>query len=154
MKRNGCTTGRFLHCINPRGALHPSVLQLQDGSLHYLWGIDESSEGKFEESTALYYQSETDGKTIKLTDAYQSKAIAAEKRIVICYTRKRSPEKVYFRVLLNGELGPENEIEAAKGRKNKLWSDYMVLNSDSNLIWFVNTLARNTVYELKLVDEK
>jgi len=130
----------------------PTVLQLKDESLHYLWRIEEGREQG--EATGLYYQAEAEGKTVKVSSGYQYRAIAVGDRIVICYTLEDSPEKVFFRVINHGALGPVSEITAAKGRKHNLWSEYMLLSSESDRIWFVNTINRNTLYELKLVDTK
>jgi hypothetical protein len=133
-------------------ANQPTVLQFKDGSLHYLWRIDEgANQGK---ATGLYYQAEADGKTVKVSNAYEYRAVAVGNRIVVCYTQEDSPEKVFFRVIQHGILGAESAIAAAKGRKNNLWSEDMALHAEFARIWFANTLARNTVYELKLVEAK
>ena len=131
-------------------ANEPTVLQLKDESLHYLWSIDEGE--RRGEDTGLYCQAEADGKTVKVAGACQYRAIAVGDRIVLCYALEGSPEKVFFRVSHHGTLGPESKIEVAKGRN--LWSEYMLLHSEGDRIWFVNTLAANTVYELKLADAK
>ncbi|MGH7169267.1 MAG: hypothetical protein ACRELG_03185 [Gemmataceae bacterium] len=130
----------------------PTVLQLADESLHYLWGIDGGT--KNGAATGLYYQAEADVKTVKVCDSYDYRAVAVGNRIVVCYTLKRSPEKVFFRVINHGVLGPVSEITAAKGHKFNLGPEYMLLYSESGRIWFVNTLTRNTLYELKLADAK
>jgi hypothetical protein len=133
-------------------ANEPTVLQLEDASLHYVWKIDKGA--KQGEATGLYYQAEADGKTVKVAGGYRYRAIAVGGRIVVCYTLKDSPTKVFFRVIRNGALGPVTSITAAKGREHNLWSEDMVLYSESDRIWFVNTLATSTLYELKLVESK
>jgi hypothetical protein len=131
-------------------ASDPTVLQLKGDSLHYLWRIDEGA--KRGEATGLYYQAEADGKTVKICDGYEYRALAVGDRIVVCYTLDGSPEKVFFRVINHGALGPVSEITAGKGRKHDLQSEYMLLSTAAGRIWFANTLRRNTLYELRLVD--
>lgn len=126
------------------------VVQLADESLHYLWGIDGGT--KNSDATGLYYQAETEAKTVKVADGYHYRAITVGNRIVVCYTLKQAPNKVYFRVINHGVLGPVSEITIAKDRKYNLWGKYMLLYAEAGRIWFVNTLARNTPYELKLAD--
>lgn len=133
-------------------ANEPTVLQLADESLHYLWRIDEGAEKGA--ATGLYYQAEADAKTVKVSDGCDYRAIAVGNRIVVCYTLKQSPEKVFFRVINHGVLGPVSEFTAAKGRKDPLRMEYLLLYAESGRIWFLNTLARNTLYELKLADAK
>jgi hypothetical protein len=134
------------------GPSEPTLLQLQDESLHYLWRTNEGPDQT--QPASLHYQAEADGKTVKLASTYQYRAIAVGDRIVVCYTVKDSPEKVFFRVINHGALGPVSEITVGKGRIHNLWSENMVLYSEAERIWFVNTLATNTIYELKLVDAK
>ena len=76
-------------------AADPTVLQLPDESLHYLWKVDEGEHQG--EATGLYYQAETDGKTEKLSSAQEYRAIAVGNLIVVCYSMAESPEKVFFR---------------------------------------------------------
>jgi hypothetical protein len=136
---------RFVSSAN-----EPTVLQLPDGSLHYLWRIDEGARPT--EATGLYYQAETDGKTVKVCSSYDYRAIAVGDRIVICYTLKGSPEKVFFRVINHGTLGPVSEIVVAKGREDNLDLEWLVLHADAHRIWFANSLKANQLYELKLAD--
>ncbi len=131
-------------------ANEPTVLQLPDGSLHYLWRIEPGA--KPEKEAGLYYQAEADGKTIKVSDGCQYRGAAVGDRVVVCYTREEAPEKVFFRVIKNGTPGPERALVAAKGQKHELWSKYMVLHHETGRLWFTNTLTRNTLYELKLKD--
>lgn len=128
-----------------------TVLQLADESLHYLWGIDGGK--KNGSVTGLYYRAESDSKTVKVSDGYDYRAIPVVNRIVVCFTLKQSPNKVYFRVINHGVLGSVNEITIAKNQFN-LGSEYMLLYSESGRIWFVNTLERKKLYELKLADAK
>src|SRR5262249_54436517 len=134
------------------GADEPTVLQLKDESVHYLWRMDKSAEPT--PATGVYYQAEADGKTVKVANARQYRAAAVGDRIVVCYTLDDQPDKALFRVINHGALGPVKEITVAKGRKHNLWSDYMLLHAETDRIWFVNTIASNTVYELKLADAK
>jgi hypothetical protein len=136
-------------------ASRPTVLQLKEDSLHYFWRVDQGGNDKETEASGLYYQAEADGKTIKVStscDGYR--AIAVGDRIVVCYTLKKAPEKVFYHVIRKGNLGPETEIVAAKRREFNLWTEDMQLYSEADRIWFVNTLERNTLYELKLADDK
>jgi hypothetical protein len=144
------TIFRLDKCVS--SANEPTVLQLKDGSFHYVWKIDEGS--KQGEATGLYYQAEADGKTVKVGGGFHYRGIAVGGRIVVCYTLEGSPTKVFFRVIRHGAPGPVTAITAARGWKDNLWSEYMVLYSESDRIWFVNTLSTNTLYELKLVDSK
>ncbi len=133
-------------------ANEPSLLQHKDDSIHYLWRVDEGA--KQGESIGLYYQAEANGRTVKVSSSYEYRAITDGDRIVVCYTLETTPEKVYFRIIQHGSLGLVSEIVAAKGRKHNLWSKYMVLYSEADRIWFVNTLTRKALYELRLSDEK
>ncbi len=131
-------------------ASSPTVLQTKDGALHYLWRISEGADGG--RATGLYYQAEADGRTTKIAGAHEYRAITVGDRIVVCYTLEASPEKVFFRVLHHGAPGPVFELMAAKGQKDNLWSQDLVLYAESNRLWFVNTLSRNTLYELEMVE--
>jgi hypothetical protein len=133
-------------------ANEPTVLQLKDESLHYVWKIDEGArQGK---ATGLYYQAEADGKTVKVGSGYQYSATAVGDRIILCYTLKDSPNQVFLRVIHHGALGPRNDINIGKAEEFNLGSEYLLLYAEADRIWFVNTLARNTLYELKMVDQK
>jgi hypothetical protein len=134
-----------------------TVLQTTDGSLHYVWGIQdptrlEPEQAKDGKLAGVYYQAEAEGTTVRVSAGEHYRAIAVGDRIVICYTLKSAPNSVYFRVIRNGTLGPVTEITAAKGREHNLWSEYMALYAEGDRIWFVNTIAPNTLYELRLVD--
>ena len=82
----------------------PTVLQLEDASLHYLWKIDEGQNRG--EATGLYYQAEAEGRTEKISGGRQFGAIAVGNLIVVCYTLAESPEGVFFRVINQGARGP------------------------------------------------
>jgi hypothetical protein len=133
-------------------ASEPTVLQLKDDSLHYLWRIDEGATRG--DATGLYYQAEADGKTVKISNAREYRAIAVGNLIVVCYSTTESPEKVFFRVINHGALGPASEFTFAKGEEHNVDTEYMVLYAESGRIWFANTLTRDTLYELKLEDAK
>lgn len=133
-------------------ASEPTVLRLNDESIHYVWKIDEGE--RKSEASGLYYQAEADGKTVKVCDARRGhRAVAMGDRIVVCYTLEDSPEKVFFRIIRHGTLGPVTEIVAAKGRKHNLWSEYLLLHGEADRIWFVNALTANRVFELKLAEQ-
>jgi hypothetical protein len=72
----------------------------------------------------------------------------------VCYSLKKAPDKVYFRVIRHGAPGPVTEITVAKGRDYYLWAEDMALYAEGDRIWFVNTLLPNALHELKLVDAK
>ena len=135
-----------------------TVLQFKDGSLHYLWGLndrrdDRDPKGKKRERLdGLYYQAEADATVLKVGGGNDHRAIAVGDRIVICYTEESSPNQVFFRVIRNGALGPVTEVTIAKDRKHNLSAEYMVLYAESDRTWFANTLEPNTLHELKLVD--
>ena len=132
-------------------AKNPTLLQLEDGSLHYLWTIDEGL--RQGELTGVYYQAEADGRTQKVSSARDFRAVAAGKLIVFCYTLADSPEKVFFRVINHGALSPVTEIAAAKGGQHRLRRECMILSTQgADRIWFMNTRVANSVFELKLVD--
>jgi hypothetical protein len=136
-----------------------TVLQFKDGALHYLWGIKDlrdgtDAKGKKRERQGLYYQAEADAIPVKLGDGCHHRAIAIGDRIVVCYTREKAPDRVYFRVIRYGAPGPVSAITVAKGREYNLWAEDMVLYAEGDRLWFVNTLMPNTLYELKLVDTK
>jgi hypothetical protein len=133
-------------------ANEPTVLQLEDDSLHYLWKIDEGA--KQGEATGLYYQAEAEGKPEKISTGYEYRAVGFGNLIVLCFTLPASPEKVFFRVINHGALGPVSEITAAKGSENNLETRDMLLSAASDRIRFMSTLTTNTVYELKLQDAK
>jgi hypothetical protein len=139
---------------------HGTVVQAADGSLHYLWGTWDRRDASDPKSTkrdrlaGCYYQTETDAVTVKAGDGYHHRAIGLGDRIVVCYTQENSPDHMYFRVIRHGTLGPVTEVTIAKGREHNLWAEYMVLHAELDRIWFVNTLAPDTLYELKLVDAR
>ena len=125
-----------------------------------MWGIDDRRSNAGQDNkkkgalAGLYYQAEADTNTVKIGSAHDHLAVAVGDRIVVCYTQESSPDKVYFRVIRHGKSGPVSELAVGKGRKNNLSSEYMALYAESSRIWFVNTLAPNTLYELELVDAK
>jgi hypothetical protein len=135
-----------------------TLVHLNDGSLHYLRGIDdrrsvEEKKGKGQVA-GLYYQAEADATTLKVGSGNEHIAVAVGDRVIVGYTENNAPDKVFFRVIRHGTLGPVTEVAIAKGRDHNLSSEYMTLHSEGDRIWFVNTLAPNTLYELKLVDAK
>jgi hypothetical protein len=133
-------------------AKEPTVIQLKDDSVHYFWRVDEGN--RKEEASGLYYQAETDGKTVKLGKTEEYRVVTDGKRIVVCYTQKDSPKKVFFRVLANGALGPVSELKAGREDEYNLSLEYMVLYAAGDRIWFANTIEKDTLYELKVVDVK
>jgi hypothetical protein len=132
-----------------------TVLQLSDGSLHYMWGTwdrGNDAEKNAAARTALYYQSEADTTTVKVADGCHYRAVTLGDRIIVCYTLEKAPDKVFFCVIRHGTVGSVSEITAAKGREHNLWSEDMAFYSEGERIWFMNTLRPNTIYEMKLVD--
>jgi hypothetical protein len=133
-------------------------LQLQDGTLHFLWSInsrrnDADPKGKKRDNpNGIYYQAEGDATTLNVSDGNHYRAVSVGERIVICYTQEIAPNKAYFRVIGHSTPGPVTELTIAKDRKHNLWTEYMVLYREADRIWFVNTLAPNTLHELRLVD--
>jgi hypothetical protein len=133
-------------------------LQLQDGTLHYLWSLeyqrddDEPTGKEGDKPNGIYYQAEADSTNLKVGDGIHYCAISVGDRIVVCYTKETAPNKAYFRVIRHGALGPVTEVTIDKDRKHSLWTEDMILHAEADRIWFVNTLAPNGLYELKLVD--
>jgi hypothetical protein len=130
----------------------PTVLQLEDKTLHYLWKVNEGY--KPGPATGLYYQAEADGKSLKVASGHEYRAVNVGNRVVVCFTQLNQPDKLSFFVIRHGIAGPVTEIEVAKGREHNLWSEDMVLYADGDRIWFVNTLASNTLFELRLVESQ
>src|SRR5262249_13017033 len=96
-----------------RGSLRePTVLQRKDGSLHFLW--KSSDDLREREASSVYYQAEPDGKTVKVASAAHYRAVSTGDHIIVCYTVKDAPEKVCFRIIKNGVLGPVAEITLDK----------------------------------------
>jgi hypothetical protein len=78
--------------------------------------------------------------------------IALGSKMVVCYTLEDKPNKVIFRVIQDGTLGPETAVTIARVREHNLWGKYIVLvSAGKDLLWFVNTQEVNTFRELKLV---
>src|SRR5262249_26431175 len=94
----------------------PQVRRTADGPLHDFWKVDEGA--KKGEPSGLYYQSEADGKTVKLAAAVQFRAAVVGDRIVVCYTLEQSPRAVYFRVIGRGAPGPVSELALAPGAEH------------------------------------
>src|SRR5262249_15630264 len=101
-------------------------------------------------SAGTYYHSEALGKTIKISDGYQFSAVPCGNRLVVCTSDEASPNKVFFRVIRNGTIHPPTEITIAQDRKHDLWLEYMAIASNADRIWFMNTLATDAIYELRL----
>jgi hypothetical protein len=133
-------------------ANRPRVVQLANKSLHYVWRVDTGQEKT--KSAGTYYHSEAHGKTIKVSDGYQFGAVACGNRLVICSSDEAAPNKVFFRVIQNGTIHPPTEITIAKDRKHDLWLEDMAIAAGADRIWFMNTLATDLVYELRLSDGK
>jgi hypothetical protein len=133
-------------------------LQLQDGTLHCFWSLNYRRDGAGPKGkgqakpNGIYYQAEADATPRKVADGDHYRAIAMGDRIVVCYTQESAPNTAFFRVIRHGALGPVTAVTIDKGRENNLSEDYMVLYADAERVWFVNTLAPNTLHELRLVD--
>lgn len=153
VKQRSWLHNRQVHSVESGWLRDATVLRTADGTLDYVWAIEAL--GKKNGAIAgLYYQAESDAITVKLGNGYHHRAIAVGDRIVVCYTQEDVPEKAFFRVVYRGSLGPVTEITAAKGRKDELSAEDMVLHAETDRIWFVNTLMPNTLHELTLVDVK
>src|SRR5205823_5331896 len=64
------------------GSAHdPTVLQLDDKTLHYLWKVDKGLNP--EPAKGLYYQAEADGKTVKLSPACEYRAVGIGNRVLV-----------------------------------------------------------------------
>ncbi|HZZ82535.1 MAG TPA: hypothetical protein VFE62_28810, partial [Gemmataceae bacterium] len=130
-------------------ANRPTVLQLANGSLHYQWHVNEGERPSA--ASGLYYLAESENKQIKLANSYQNCAVRAGDHIISCYTLDNAPDKVFFRVISHGVPGPITEIVASK---QALWTENLLLHFDGERIWFMNSLATQALYELKLSDSK
>jgi hypothetical protein len=131
-------------------ANRPKVMQLADKTLHYVWRVDTGQEKT--KSAGTYYHSEAHGKTSKISDGYQFGAVPCGNRLVVCTTVEAAPNKVFFRVIHNGTIHTPTEITIAQDRKHDLGLEYMALATDADRIWFMNTLASDAIYELRLSD--
>lgn len=132
------------------GSSHPALAMLEDKSIHYLWSIDEGY--KPTDDTGLYYLAAGAKAPVRLSSSVEFKAIAQGSKLVVCYTVKKSPNEVFFRVVQGGVPGPERALTIARGREHNLSKEYMVLASaGKDLLWFVNTQEINTFHELKVV---
>ncbi len=131
-------------------ANRPRVVQLADKTLHYVWSVDTGAEET--KSAGIYCHSEADGRTIKVSDGSEFGAVSCANRLVVCTSDEFAPDKVSFRVVHNGTIHPPTEITIAQNRKSELWLEYMALAADADRIWFMNTQATDTLYELRLAD--
>jgi hypothetical protein len=137
-----------------------SIVQTADGSLHYFWGIldrrdaSDSKGQKRELLDGLYYQAEADGVTIKVGSSYRYRATALGDRIIVCSMMENAPHQAYFRVIRHGVVGPTTDLAIVKKGVDHLWTGDLILHANQDRIWFVNTLAPDKLYEMKLVDIK
>ena len=129
-------------------ANRPRVVQLADKTLHYVWRVDTGQ--RKTKSAGTYYHSESHGKTIKVSDGYEFSAAPCGNRLIVCSSDDAAPNKVFFRVIHNGTVHAPTEIAIGKNREHGLGLEYMALAADADRIWFMNTLATNVVYELRL----
>lgn len=153
---------RVLHnreLLRLKSASGGSMFQFDDGSLHYLWGVndrEQTPKGDIKRGplTGLYYQAEADATTLKIGGGHDYRAVAVGGRIITCYTMEGAPDKVFFRVIGRGTLGPETEVTIGKGRKHPATSEYMALHAEAERVWWANTLESDVMFEMRLVDAK
>jgi hypothetical protein len=129
-------------------ANRPKVVQLADRTLHYIWKVDTGQ--RRTKAAGTYYHSEAHGKTIKLSEGYKFSAVPCGNRLIVCTTDDGAPKKVLFRVIHNGTVHPPTELTITNDLDHGLYLEYMALAAGSDRIWFMNTLATDTVYELRL----
>lgn len=132
-------------------ANRPRVVQLADKTLHYIWRVDTGEEKT--KSAGTYCHSEAHGKTSKISDRYEFGEVCCATRLVVCTAEEAESNKVSFRVIHNGTVHPPTEITISQNREHVLRSEYMALAGDEDRIWFMNTRATDTLYELRLEDE-
>jgi hypothetical protein len=132
----------------------PAVHILGDGSIHHLWNVDEGEHRST--ASGLFYQAKDSGQTIQLAVPHNGfKSLVVNNQIVVCYALENDPMKVYFRVIRDGKPGPVTSITLAKQPYHALWSDSMVLGSDSDdKFWFIATHDAGTLYQLEVTDGK
>ena len=101
-------------------------------------------------SVGTYYHSESHGKTIKLAEGVKFRAVPCGNRLVVCTTDDAAPKKVLFHVIHNGAAHAPTELAIANESDHGLYGHYLALAADSDRIWFMNTLATDVIYELRL----
>lgn len=131
-------------------ANHPVVLQFPDKSLHYVWRVDEGLGGK--DGRGLFYQAESDGKTVKVSDSHQARAIAVGDRIVVAYSNEAAPNKVFFRVINRGSVGPATELVIGEKREHNLSLTEMAFGADGNRIFCASSAMKDAIFEFRLAD--
>jgi len=129
-----------------------TALQLNDDSLHHLWSVDGRKEHA--KLTGVYCQAESKLDPFKVCAGQHYRAIAVGNRIIVCYTLENALTKVFFRVIHNGMMGPVSEIAVENKLDYSLWRDSIQLHAEGDRIWFVNTMAPDTVYEFRIADRK
>jgi hypothetical protein len=127
-----------------------TALQLNDDTLHHLWSVDGLKEHA--KLTAVYCQAESNLEPFKVCASRHYQAIAVGSRIIVCYTLEGSLTRVFFRVIHHGTMGPITEITVDNKFDYSLWRDSMQLHAEGDRIWFVNTIAPDAVYELRIAD--
>ncbi len=135
-------------------SVSPSVHILGDGSTHYLWKVDEGEHKTT--ASGVFYQAKEAGQTIKIAETYNGfKSLVVGDQIVVCYSLEKDVDKVYFRVIRDGKPGPVTSITLAQRPSYALWSDRIVLGSDSaDKFWFVDTLNASKLYFLEVANGK
>ena len=116
-------------------ANRPRVLQLPDKTVHYVWRVDTGAQKT--NAAGIYYYSETQGKTIKVSSSLQFAAVACGNRLVLCTSDEAAPNKILFRVIHNSTVHPPTEITIGKGREHQLWLEYMAVAGNTDRIWFM-----------------
>jgi hypothetical protein len=133
-------------------SVSPAVHVLEDGSIHYLWSIDEGQTRTT--ASGLFCQRQDTGQTIKLADNYLGfKSLALGNQIVVCYALENRPDSVYFRVIAAAGPGPVTAVKLARPTVHALWAEDFVLGNEAGQgFWFVNTLDVKTLYQLRVVE--
>jgi hypothetical protein len=131
-----------------RSANRPKIVQLADKTLHYFWRVQ--TQDRQSKSAGTYYHSESDGNTIKLSESFEFSAVACDNRLVFCSTTDAAPNKIFFRVIHNGQVQAPTEITIAKDRKDALSLESMALAAGADRLWFMNKAAAEVICELRL----
>lgn len=133
-------------------SVSPAVHILENGSIHYLWTVDEGPTKTA--ASGLFCQSKETGRTIKLAEpAHGFKSVGVKNAVVVGYALESDPAKVSFRVIRAGKPGPATSITLARQPSHSLWGESMVLGGDEGRrFWFMDTLTPGTIYLLEVTD--
>jgi hypothetical protein len=143
---------RVIHCVDKfvSSANFPMVLQTDDKKIHYVWRVDPGNERS--SVGGVYYQSEAHGKTIKIGNGYQFRAVASGNRVAVFMSEDAKPDKLSIRVINDGVAHPPTTLTFTRKYDYGIWCEDMELATDSERIYFFDKTERKTIYELKLAD--